>query len=456
MALAALSPRTCCFTPQASVLAGETRAAAVDTQDDPLSAPMLARPPVRSARAHRLGELLFLGVLSAAALAQEPVRPRTEAPWELAPDGARGFGTSPEPKHVTDLMRSKAPADLEFVGALLESATQVQIFMALAYTRYARLGYLKLLPPGEPGSSPPMADPALGRELEALAERFGDLLQAPNTPFNKAQALAFARMVADDRFRVRAHILKGVELDLALLPGTLRIFCAHTHGRAGLEKGPALNTLASQADLAAARLRALRLDLEALHQPLVGAGGEDSAQVIELARALSVGDTQRAEALLEELDAQARRSARRLEQGLFTPRFDLDQVAALAERRAAWEKGLRSNREMDLLVPFRTSGGIGGEIAGVRATDRYRMAVNSGIEGLAAAPAHPGLNFSLGICLDFVAGRGVSERYFDRFLALRGILHWDQRCFTGRPLDAREAYAAWVLTGRRLGELEDD
>ena len=98
----------------------------------------------------------------------------------------------------------------------------------------------------------------------------------------------------------------------------------------------------------------------------------------------------RSEALLEELDAQARRSARRLEQGLFTPRFDLDQVAALAERRAAWEKGLRSNREMDLLVPFRTSGGIGGEIGGVRATDRYRLAVNSGIEGLAAAPAHPG------------------------------------------------------------------
>jgi hypothetical protein len=83
------------------------------------------------------------------------------------------------------------------------------------------------------------------------------------------------------------------------------------------------------------------------------------------------------------------------------------------------------------------------------------LAVNSGREGLAAAPAHPELNFSLGLCLDFIAGRGISMRYFDRFLALRGILHWEERCFSGRPLDAREAYAAWVLTGWRPPEVED-
>jgi hypothetical protein len=314
---------------------------------------------------------------------------------------------------------------------------------------------LELLPPREPGSRPPLADPALGHELEALAEQFGVLLQAPDNPYTRTQALAFARMVADDRFRVRAHILNGVELDLVLLPGTLRIFTAHAHGLAGLEKGPALNTLASQADLAAARLRALRLDLEALYQPVVGSAQEDRAEVVELAAALMVGDARRAKVLVGVLDAEARKSARMLEQGLFTPRFDLQHVAALAERRAAWEKGARSNREMELLIPFRPTGGIGGEIGGVRATDRYRLAVNSGREGLAAAPAHPGLNFSLGLCLDFVAGRGISMRYFDRFLALRGILHWDERCFSGRHLDAREAYAAWILTGWRPPEAED-
>jgi len=393
--------------------------------------------------------------LSVGAFSQEPQRPPTEAPWELAPDGARGFGTSPEPEDVTDLIRSKAAADLEFVGGLLESATQVQILVALAHRRYERMGYLELVPPGEPGSRPSIADPALGHEFEVLAERFGVLLQAPDSLYTRTQALAFARMVADDRFRVRAHILKGVELDLVLLPGTLRIFTAHAHGLAGLEKGPALNTLASQADLAAARLRALRLDLEALYQPVVSATHGDSAEVVELAAALTVGDTGRAEALVGVLDARARKSARMLEQGLFTPRLDLQHVAALAERRAAWEKGARSNREMELLVPFRSTGGIGGEIGGVRATDRYQLAVNSGREGLAAAPAHPELNFSLGLCLDFIAGRGISMRYFDRFLALRGILHWEERCFSGRPLDAREAYAAWVLTGWRPPEVED-
>ena len=65
------------------------------------------------------------------------------------------------------------------------------------------------------------------------------------------------------------------------------------------------------------------------------------------------------------------------------------------------------------------------------------------------------MNFSLGLCLDFIAGRGISMRYFARFLALRGILHWDERCFAGRPLDAREAYAAWILTGWRPTEAED-
>ncbi|HJM57848.1 MAG: hypothetical protein CMJ98_07405 [Planctomycetes bacterium] len=416
---------------------------------------MLARPLITSIHACGAGAFLSLVALSVGAFSQEPQRPPTEAPWELAPDGARGFGTSPEPEDVTDLIRSKAAADLEFVGGLLESATQVQILVALAHRRYERMGYLELVPPGEPGSRPSIADPALGHEFEVLAERFGVLLQAPDSLYTRTQALAFARMVADDRFRVRAHILKGVELDLVLLPGTLRIFTAHAHGLAGLEKGPALNTLASQADLAAARLRALRLDLEALYQPVVSATHGDSAEVVELAAALTVGDTGRAEALVGVLDARARKSARMLEQGLFTPRLDLQHVAALAERRAAWEKGARSNREMELLVPFRSTGGIGGEIGGVRATDRYQLAVNSGREGLAAAPAHPELNFSLGLCLDFIAGRGISMRYFDRFLALRGILHWEERCFSGRPLDAREAYAAWVLTGWRPPEVED-
>ena len=416
---------------------------------------MLARPLITSIHACGAGAFLSLVALSVGAFSQEPQRPPTEAPWELAPDGARGFGTSPEPEDVTDLIRSKAAADLEFVGGLLESATQVQILVALAHRRYERMGYLELVPPGEPGSRPSIADPALGHEFEVLAERFGVLLQAPDSLYTRTQALAFARMVADDRFRVRAHILKGVELDLVLLPGTLRIFTAHAHGLAGLEKGPALNTLASQADLAAARLRALRLDLEALYQPVVSATHWDSAEVVELAAALTVGDTGRAEALVGVLDARARKSARMLEQGLFTPRLDLQHVAALAERRAAWEKGARSNREMELLVPFRSTGGIGGEIGGVRATDRYQLAVNSGREGLAAAPAHPELNFSLGLCLDFIAGRGISMRYFDRFLALRGILHWEERCFSGRPLDAREAYAAWVLTGWRPPEVED-
>ncbi len=416
---------------------------------------MLARPLITSIHACGAGAFLSLVALSVGAFSQEPQRPPTEAPWELAPDGARGFGTSPEPEDVTDLIRSKAAADLEFVGGLLESATQVQILVALAHRRYERMGYLELVPPGEPGSRPSIADPALGHEFEVLAERFGVLLQAPDSLYTRTQALAFARMVADDRFRVRAHILKGVELDLVLLPGTLRIFTTHAHGLAGLEKGPALNTLASQADLAAARLRALRLDLEALYQPVVSATHGDSAEVVELAAALTVGDTGRAEALVGVLDARARKSARMLEQGLFTPRLDLQHVAALAERRAAWEKGARSNREMELLVPFRSTGGIGGEIGGVRATDRYQLAVNSGREGLAAAPAHPELNFSLGLCLDFIAGRGISMRYFDRFLALRGILHWEERCFSGRPLDAREAYAAWVLTGWRPPEVED-
>ncbi len=401
------------------------------------------------------GLVLLLAAASSATPIQEPERPPTEIPWNLAPDGARGFGSALEPEQVSDLMRSKAPADIEFVGGMLESATQVQILAALARTRYAELGYFDLLPRPAPGSSPPMADPSLGRELEALAARFGELLQAPNITYTPTQALAFARLVSDDRFRVRAHILEGVELDLSLLPGTLRIFSAHTHGLAALERGPTLITLATQADLAAARLRALRLDLEALHQSAVDMDGEDQPEVLELAQALAVGDVPRIGELVDLLDAAARRSARRLEQGLFTPRFDLAHVAALAERRAAWEKGQRSNREMNLLVPFQTTGSTGGEIGGVRATDRYRMAVNSGIEGLAAAPAHPGLNFSLGICLDFTAGRGVSQRYFDRFLALRGIMHWDQRSFTGRPLDQREAYAAWVLTGWRPPEFED-
>ncbi len=376
-------------------------------------------------------------------------------PVPLAPDGSRGFGVESEPDEIAALMGSEDPADREFVGSLLESASMVQILAACTWVRYREQGYWTLLSDELTSPPPSLSDPALGQQFEALAQRFGQLVLAPHESLTPVQALAFARMVGDERFRVRANILKDVEGDLRLLPGTLRLFAAHAFGRAEFESGPVLATLCANANLAAARLRAIRLDLEALHQSLMDPATADSAQVLELAQALVSGDRSKVESRLLDLDSKAQRAAGRLGQGLFTPRFNLTHVALLAERKAAQEQGQRSFREMGLLVPFSLVGATGGSVGGIRATDRYRLAVNSGIEGLAADPAHAGLNFSLAVSLDFTAGRGVSSRYFDRFLALQGILHWEQRCFTGRELTAREAYAAWVLTGWRREEPDD-
>ena len=98
------------------------------------------------------------------------------------------------------------------------------------------------------------------------------------------------------------------------------------------------------------------------------------------------------------------------------------------------------------LLPFTVEGrGAPQGIVGMKNIDRYRRAATTGIEGLAADPFHPALNYLTAEAFDFFAGEHVSKVYFDRFLALRGIRTYDYVTYGKRQLDRMETRALFVV-----------
>jgi hypothetical protein len=352
-----------------------------------------------------------------------------------APDGERGFGERAELHETVELFRKAKGEDLVFVQGLHQLLSDVRLHVHLARSVYRERGYFELVQGVEEEFAP----------LFVTADQFDFV--AFTREMEEDEARAYARLFYDVRFRARRWLIASSEVDIEELAGAMRLLDAAHRGRVLLQSGWDLQRITSRADLAAARLRAVLKDLEALYEAPANALDElDTTEVEELVTLLRTAD-KKGKALLPEAGLRLERSAARMVLGTHTLRFDEKHAARLAQR--ARDRGIAAEaaKEMRLLLPFTTeSEDAPGAIKTMSGSDRYRQAVRAGTESLRFNPFHEDLLYLLGEALDFTTSRFVSVAYLDRFLVLRGIRSYDQRTHATRDLDVREDRALFIVS----------
>lgn len=364
-------------------------------------------------------------------------------PFQPAPDGRPGLGVPPDERSVKELFRDPGPEESVWLRELFELAMDVETFVAVAEARYRRLGYFDVF------DSHTLEGSSAG--LERL-ERAGTRLT--RRPFERAWSSdaseGLARLLVDDTFALRGPLLEEARAEVRELRSAIRLFESLAWGRVHFEEPDLLELLAKRFDLSAARLRALRLDLDALYEHV---GAPVPTPDPDLVTALREGDASRGAPRLGSLLPPASQFGRR-RASLASSRFDADHRRALDERRVARVEARQAIREMLRLLPFI---GVAGQDPpeDMKQIELHRAAAAAGLEGLRADPLATDVYYLLGIALDFCQGRDASTPYFDAYLALRGIRHWQHRTFASRDLTAAEEYALYVVVGWRPPRSDD-
>ncbi|MFN0006412.1 MAG: hypothetical protein ACKVXR_00780 [Planctomycetota bacterium] len=366
--------------------------------------------------------------------------------WGRAPDDEKGFGPERTMRDIERLLRSSASEDRGHVAGLYRLEQDIRVLLAMATDRYEELGYFGLLDvakreeelqtrAGEEWLTPLERLDAAFRERAARA--VPELLEAGPT------AELFAKLLVDSRFRTRALVIEGLEFEMRDLRSGMAVLQAHLDGFANLRDQEG-DSIARRVDLAAARLRAAKLDLEALREERTDAtAGEAWGKDLEILLALARSkDPARIDAelppVLERLDQREASMAA----ALFTTRLDT-KIAGEIDRRA-----LAITTAADLLTKIRPyfpgtpeSEAADAEIKALSRSRRYAYASRAVVEALNYDPLNEELNWFGGESSDFLWGSMESRRWFDRFLALRGIRVHDYRTFKDRSLTREEKRA---------------
>ena len=168
--------------------------------------------------------------------------------------------------------------------------------------------------------------------------------------------------------------------------------------------------------------------------------------MLQLARALARGGGEGGAALLKGVRTEARDTERDLLADGHLADFDADHTALLDSRVRKTRIAIRGFTEMLTILPLEPDGTLPSGLEG-KNSDRYRQAADTGLEAARNDPLIAEVQYMLGLSFDFFAGRELSLPRFDRFLALRGIRHWEHRTFQGRALNDQEKWALWVVVG---------
>jgi hypothetical protein len=365
--------------------------------------------------------------------AQGPTGSRNEVEWRTAPDGERGFGAGRSLRDIARLLRSSAEEDRAVVAQLFKLESDLRILQALVADQYKKRGYFELIGPSAETSLDPLGAAFRAKQREALR----DLTKGG------AQSELLARMLVDARFRARVRATEGFEFEAADLKAGLALLFAHLDGFADLKDHEA-ELIARRVDLAASRLRAIRLDLEALREK-PGSESSDAVWAQDLERLLMILNSNERDRREKELPQILERLDQREEgmcSALFTTRQAEELQALLAQRAAAVgsaEKMLPKVRE---LVPETPEGSsASAEIQALSKSRRYAYAAHTGVEALGFDPLNEELNYLVGLATDFNYGALESHRWFDRFLALRGIRTHEYKSYGDRKLTREERRA---------------
>ncbi len=347
-----------------------------------------------------------------------------------APDGERGFGLRPDRQEVENLFRNPRAEDEDSLRRLLDLDAEVATSFALAGARYERLGYFSI--------------------SRSVPDELAELHRAYNTmgqlvflrPYPAHVALSFARMVSDVRFHLRAELHEAWLVDGRELRGALRLLRASATGVAAIQRGEELDRVAQRADLAAARMRALRLDMSALYESATpDLTLLPPLEVLELAALIERADSA-GRPLLEEARMRARRMIDRMRTDLFLTRLQPKVATAVARRAQGIANARKIVRELLVLLPFTEEGRQApSSIASFSNTQRCRRARSTANDGLFQDPFNPLLNYLAGEAVDYSEGVRYSRAFYDRFLALRGLRYYEYASFGWRHLTKRELRA---------------
>jgi hypothetical protein len=345
-----------------------------------------------------------------------------------APDGRPGFGARATVSDVRGLFQSPSEAEAEFLSKLQSIESDILVLAARFEKNYEDTEYFDLLARG--------VEPTLAHLHAAWFARWDDPLLALRE--GKDEGRAFARMCADTRFRVRARLLLGAADEFRELNGALNLMRAHFAGYADLNDKDIAH-LGLRTDVAASVLRALRLDLDALR----GDEPPDEGTLAVLV-AFASGKARGPEAVgpvNAALDRMAEREERMLG-ALFSARPSDELTAVLEWRdrlRIAAERVLEEVLVLSPLTPEGREAPV--EVEKLGKSKRHDYAARTAVEGLSFDLMNEELNRLAGESIDFQWGGLESRRWFDRYLALRGIRSHDNRSYDYKKLDEHERRA---------------
>jgi len=346
-----------------------------------------------------------------------------------------GFGSAIDPSDLALLFRSADGTGAAFVEELCRLTRDVEVLIAVAKHRYERLGYFNLVEDRVAASE---------RDLDALHRAFLSLeARCARVELGPDRAPPQARALLDDHFRARIRLVEGVEDDLREVRAALALFTAHVHGRADLRPGAELNEIARRADLSAARLRARRADLEEIYQPAWATEPADPTMVRDLTLALAQGNFLQ-HPILRVACTRSRSRAEALSSGELVA----FERAHARELQRSWRRSGKASRGYLEMAQFLNGSRTDGADLGLSKAECHRRCTNAGFEVVQNDPFLANAHFTLGLALEFKGKESAIPRY-DRYLALRGIRHWDHRTFATRHLNPQQEYALLIVAGWR-------
>jgi hypothetical protein len=406
--------------------------------------------------------LALCGALPGIAAAQGTGAPGREAPresgqhegtqreWGRAPDGERGFGSGRGVRDLAHLLRSTVEEDRGFVASLYDLERQIRVLLSMTTEQYKSARYFDLV---EIAAKEKRPATGVAEEKRVPLEELGALFR--ERAVHAAAALQqggpaadlFARLLVDTRFRVRALVLDGLEFEIADMRAGLAVLFAELDGFTGLKDGEAA-AIADRVDLAASRLRAAKLDLEVLREDgkdgkILPTWGKDLEGLFELIRS---DDAERRARELPEALARLEEREQSMSSALFTIRLETRLSAEFEKRR----KDLTTAADLVPVVRALLLGSTGSEkpdprVAHLSKNQRFSEGSRRATEALACDPLEEEVNWLQGEASDFLQGAMESRRFFDRYLALRGIRVHDHRTYKDRALTHEEKRAIEVV-----------
>lgn len=351
-----------------------------------------------------------------------------------APDGKRGFGHPETISEMQDVLYSKDEDSRDFVTRLFSLRSEYRIRRMLVRQLYERLGYFDLLAPS--------AEPELG----ALHDVFFEGLDEALTRFEEDGVYdeTRSRMWADVSFALRAELLEEGAADLEDLNDGLLLLLAHRDGYVDLQNNEA-GRIAKRVDLAAARLRSTLLDLDSLsrHESWTKPAEELSK---ELLAACGLEDSEARTKEYLRLENQLRERMEGARTILFTTRLAETTKAAVGARN--WNRN-EAQVYLDDLLPYvpgtDEAKDAPKEIRDMAAQDRYGQILKLATAGTSYDPLSEDLNFYAAVASDFLYGELDALRWYDRYLAIRGLRAFNTSTTRGRVLTKKERAALDVV-----------